>query len=341
MRMTMGTGMEKATKIYWSHEERAKVLRAAAALALDNPNHTPLQLARLGQKVLEEDREREIMSLAMSNWTWFTDALPAEIERARADREAADKLSVSVCEAMVAPEPAVPEPEVQADRLSVIQEQVDSMLLEVLSQERADRAEAWGRLDARLGALEATIGAAVNRLVDVLGGGFTFTMAPLGRVPAPVAAPPPVPVPPPTVLEAPGTGFAPIRVPAPAPVARPVPAPAAAPPPPAIVPPGYRLMERKPNVVVLSVESGHTKNGIKEGVKDHVDRLDFWEVPNRPVGFANYDYIVCTKKTPTAWIETAKDGPWKEKVRTASGSARRSRRSSGSYHRSRSQGPGS
>jgi hypothetical protein len=74
--------------------------------------------------------------------------------------------------------------------------------------------------------------------------------------------------------------------------------------------------------VVLSIPSGHTKNGIKDMTKDHIgERLDFWEAPTRPVGFANYDYIVCTKWTPTAWVAEAKEGPWREKVRTAPGNA--------------------
>jgi hypothetical protein len=291
----------KATKIRWSDDERDQVLREAASLALKHPRISPLQLARMAQATLPEGRRREIQSLAMTNWFWFTDGLAGAIERAR--EEAAEPTAPPPD-----PEPAAPDPDPDLDTsiLGVAKERIDALLLASLEQARVERAEMFTRFDARIGAMEAALG----RIADALTGGFA--LAPLGRAAAPVAAPPVVlPAPAvngqaaPAVLEAPGTGFAPVKLPTPL-----------APPPP------RPRATRKPNVAVLSVPSGHTKNGIKDATRDHIaERLDFWEAPTRPVGFANYDYIVCTKWTPRVWIEEAKLGPWKEKVRVATGNA--------------------
>jgi hypothetical protein len=290
----------KATKIRWSDGERDQVLQEAANLALKHPRISPLQLVRMAQAALPEGRRREIQSLAMPNWFWFTDGLAGAIERARD--------AAGVVSAPSEPEPK-PEPaDLDLDILGEAKARIDELLLASLEDARVERAEMFKRFDARIGAMEAALG----RIADALTGGFA--LVPLGRAAAPVMMPAPPVAPPapavngqatPAVLEAPGTGFAPVKLPTPA-----------APPPPRPRAP------RKPNVVVLSVPSGHTKNGIKDGTQGHIaERLDFWEAPNRPVGFANYDYIVCTKWTPRAWIEEAKLGPWKEKVRVATGNA--------------------
>jgi len=297
--MTMVEVEPKATKIRWSVAEREQVLQAAAQLALEQPRLSNLELARAAQAVLPEERQRPIPSVTMQTWWWFTDALPTEIERAReADRP--------VKPPPVAPEPPAPAPDLD---LGEAKERIDALLLASLKQAAQERAAMFAEINARIGELKEAqdrAANALNRIADALCGGFA--LVPLGRAAAPVA----VAVPP--VLGAPGTGFAPIAIPAPATNGQ-----LTQPPRPAPVRPEPQT--RKPHVVVLSVPSGHTRNGIKDAVKDHVGRLDFWEAPARRVGFANYDYIVCTKWTATAWIAEAKLGPWAEKVRTVPGNA--------------------
>jgi hypothetical protein len=78
---------------------------------------------------------------------------------------------------------------------------------------------------------------------------------------------------------------------------------------------------RKPNVVVLSVESGNTQGGIKKGTAGFVGRLDFWDTPKRPVDFSSYDYVVVTKFTPTEAVGALKTQLTNGKLRISTGNS--------------------
>jgi hypothetical protein len=291
--MPMAEAGPRAAKIRWSDEERAMVLREAATVALKHPKLSPLQLARMGQSVLPEWRHREVMSVTTDNWAWFTGALESAIEMIREGRQAAEE-----AESIPADEPAPAEAV------------VDATLLAELEGSRADRAAAWEKLDARMARLEGALGqiaAALGQLAGTLGGGFALT--PLGRGVAPITTPA-------AVLDAPGTGFAPVRLPPPAPVATTT-----------IVPRlPHQKPARKPRVLVLSVGSGGTRDGIKLETKGHIEEIAFWDAPNLTkagLDLSRWDYIVCTKDTPLPWVETAKQSKWRDKIRAASGPARR------------------
>lgn len=79
---------------------------------------------------------------------------------------------------------------------------------------------------------------------------------------------------------------------------------------------------RKPNVLVIGLESGHGENHIKNSCKDHCGRLEFKmamgiTIPDhRP-----YDIIMVTKKAPQLWVATAKTALPKDKYRDAPGNA--------------------
>jgi hypothetical protein len=287
--MAMVEAGPRAAKIRWSDEERAMVLREAATVALKHPKLSPLQLARMGQAVLPEWRHREVMSVTTDNWAWFTGALEAAIEMVREGRQAAEEAeSITDDEPVQAPPPA--------------EARVDATLLAELEGSRADRAAAWERLDARMARLEGALGqvaAALGQIAGVLGGGFALT--PLGKLAGPVVMPQAVAAPP-----APTSTVVP----------RPVPTP----------PPRHPDPTRKPRVVVLSVGSGGTKDGIKLETKGHVEEIAFWDPPNLTksgLDLSRWDYIVCTKDTPLPWVEAAKQSKWRDKVRAASGPARK------------------
>jgi hypothetical protein len=91
----------------------------------------------------------------------------------------------------------------------------------------------------------------------------------------------------------------------------------APPPPTATATPGTR----KPNVVVLSVDSGNTQGGVKKGTAGYVGKLDFWATPRRPVSFDAYDYVVVTKFTPTEAVTDLKARIPNGKLRVSTGNA--------------------
>lgn len=178
--------------------------------------------------------------------------------------------------------------EIPHDLLSMIRTFIDTME-EDRELSRDDRFAVEQAID-RISRLEKRFEILANQIETVLSRGFVATFYPTGLAPVPLQTPT-------------SNGV----VPAP-PKVEPLPLPP--------------KKTRKPKVVVLNLASGHEKEGLKRGVEG-VLTADFLDVGGLKVpNFDAWDYVICTKRVPTTWIEIAKGVLPREKIRVVPGNVR-------------------
>ena len=290
-------------QIRWDASERQTILEEAGSIRARAPHYTDLELIRLAQTALPEARRREITSVTVPAFDWFKLGVVAAVEVARSRARAAEAPPPT-------PEPEPypgPDPDVLREILDAIEahREESTRILEALEARVADVARrvdtlerSWPRrpdaesagfaTPATLAGATRPVGSALVDLVKLIGEGLTFT---IGRPPRPAPAQPqaqPQPQPAPAAPR-PAADYGP-------------PANRAHPPGPATPPPATR----KPRAIVLSLESGHSKQLLRDACRHLFDRLDFGEVPSKLEALRDYDLVVATKKTPTDWIAEAK-----------------------------------
>jgi hypothetical protein len=280
-------------RVFWKPHEQAKILEEAGRIKAENPKLGWADTVLKAQLVLDEDRQKPSVPPPMTHPTfkWFQDGIDEAVRKAQmgsVNGDLYDDLKTDVLDAdanagddnqdAIVDTPSDPvDKEIPEDLTSVV-----STLVQAIKDFQPPDSFVQNAVINQLADIRDRVMSLEKQFKTFLERGFTLSLTPIGTV-QPLTSSQLHPV---TISS---------TTPAPDVVA-----------PQASFHHAPSIPTRKPRIIVLNVDSGNTKHGIRLGASSLVARIEFADTyPTKYPPYQEYDYILAYKKTPRTWSDGA------------------------------------